>query len=432
MKGFRFKAENDLHSKDHEKKFKCHIKTCNYSKIGFLTAGELRLHVSRHFTIETTTDQLSNLRLSQDSFQAPKQRRPDELFEDAVATGNIEYVASVIDVDESMINEYGFNQSTLSLAIVYNQVHMIEFLLDRGVDVKHGKTLILLAVENCSIEIVRTLLLCKPIIEKYEMNVALSAAARKGDIKKVELLLAFGASPVQKANYDSPLVIAVESGDENIVRLLLGHMVNSGRSSQEVFFNALSAAEKKGSEVFQLILKECQERSMDWNYCLQAAVEKRANQCARISIEQGADVNGPNGKEIRETPLTTLARHSSQKAADLMKLLLENGADPFIENNLKRVPGDYKGAKNIHKRLGVTWDELVKANAHKVIESRNPQSSSSQPRSRTERGYFEVDTTGRMGLPETTVTTHGSSINGENFDFDRLLQRSVFSRNYAI
>lgn len=369
VKGFRLKVEYDLHSKDHEKRFKCHIKTCSYSEIDFLTAGELRLHVSGHSTIETTTDQLSNLRLSQDSFQAPRQRRPDELFEDAVATGDLEYVASVIEVDESMIKEYRIGKSTLILAIEKNQLHIMEFLLDRGVDFKHEKNPIYLAVENGSVELVRALLLRNPIIQEKDSKMyrALQRAVSIGDIKKVEFLLAFGAKPFYEESVAGPLYAAAESSDETILRLLLDFLpIDSKSSLQKALFHALVAAEKEGSEVFQILLKECQERTIDWNYCLQAAVERQAYQCARISIEQGADVNISYGIEV--TTLMMLARESSQKAADLMKLLLENGADPSIKNHLKRGPGDYKGAKNIQKWLGVTWEELVEANAHKVIK----------------------------------------------------------------
>lgn len=169
VKGFRFKAECDLHSKVHEKKFKCHVETCNYLEIGFLTASELRLHVSRHSTIETTTDRISNLRV-QDSFRAPRERRSEDLFEDAIISGKTEYVASAIEADRLMIMEYRHGKSKLRLAIENNQVQIVALLLDTGADIRSQRQLfknpLEFAVEYSSREMVQTLLLSKLVIEK--------------------------------------------------------------------------------------------------------------------------------------------------------------------------------------------------------------------------------------------------------------------------
>lgn len=386
VNGFRFKAEYDLHSKGHEKKFKCHIKACSYSEIGFLTAGELRLHVSCHSTIETTTDQISNLRLSQDPFRAPRQRRPDELFEDAVTSGDMEFIASAIEVDESKISEYRSGKFTLNLAIENNQVQIVELLLDKGVDFIYRERrysspaglarLLELAVERGSIEMVRALLLRIPVIDEEEVlsiSLALFQAVDQKEIMKVELLLAFGADPLgtKSGIVETPLEAAIKVGDKDITRLLLDCVTGVDNSSRNMLFHALQVAEGKDAELFQLVLKECLAKPMDWNKCIFSAIYRRHFQCARIAVEQGADVNSLDS--VGRSALFLLAQESSLKAANLMKFLLENGADPSIKPERGRIAGDYSAARNIHKRLGVTWDELVKANAHKVIKPSDSQ-----------------------------------------------------------
>lgn len=371
VKGFRFKAECDLHSKDHEKKFKCHVNACGYSKFGFITARELRLHVSCHPTIETTTDRIANLRLSQDPFPVPRQRRPDELFEDAVASGDLKYVASAIEVNKSIISEL-HGKSTLGLAIARNQVQIVELLLDRGANVNQEYSCTVaveLAIEQSSIEILRALLLRNPVFA-YSGRLtdwdALCTAIKIEDISKIELLLTFGADGLSNgATQPQCLSAAASTGNLEICQFLVDRFACSSKPFKEALIYALLKAGEKNSEVFQLFLKECSERAIDWSDCFVRAVYEKSYQCAQIALEKGADVNRPY---IGYTALMVLAKRATKEAALFMKLLMEKGADPSITTREGKSLGSYFGSKNIHKWLdGVTWEELVQANAHKVI-----------------------------------------------------------------
>ena len=389
VKGFQLKAECDLHSKDHQKSFKCHIKICNYSKIGFSTASELRLHVSRHSTIETTTDRIANLRLSQGPFPVPRQRRPDELFEDAVASGDMKYVASAVEVDKSIIKEYRESKSTfegkstLFLAVKKNQVQIVEFLLDRGADVNSEEwtfklglwyTPLLLAVDESSIEMVRTLLLHNVDFEaNKEGDYALLLAIENEDISKIELLLEFGADPFLDGKYEPRfLEKAVSTGNLEICQFLVHRFACSSEPFNQALVLALVEAQGKNPEIFQLILNECNERAIDWGECLVRAVSVRNYQCAQIALEKGADVNHLLNQK---TALQMLAARTTKEAALLIKLMLEMGADPSITAKRSTSLSHYAGARNIQRWLGgVTWEELVQANAHKVIRTSDSQS----------------------------------------------------------
>lgn len=349
VKGFRFKAESDLHSKDHQKRFKCQINTCNYSKIGFSTASELRLHLSRHSTIETTTDRISNLRLSQDPFPVPRQRRPDELFKDAVASGDLNYVASAIEVDKSMINEYSDGKSTLNLAIVKNQVQIVEFLLDRGADFNQRdpsnlNTMVRLAVKKSSIEMIRILLLRSAYLESNEVTAddLLFEAIKIEDISKIELLLAFSADSLLDGDTLEFLRLAVSTDNLEICQFLVDRFACSSKRFKQALMLALFEAERKSSEVFQFFLKECSERAIDWSDCFVRAVGERSYQCAQIALEKGADLNRPY---VMQTALRRLVMRTTKEAALLMKLLMEKGADPSVTSSKGKSLGSYSGAK---------------------------------------------------------------------------------------
>lgn len=60
------------------------------------------------------------------------------------------------------------------------------------------------------------------------------------------------------------------------------------------------------------------------------------------------------------TPLRFAARQSSPQAAELVKFLLYHGADPERQASRSRLKiSEEKGAKEIAKWLGMSWDELV-------------------------------------------------------------------------
>lgn len=67
------------------------------------------------------------------------------------------------------------------------------------------------------------------------------------------------------------------------------------------------------------------------------------------------------------TPLHLAARQNSLQAAELMKFLLYHGADPLRKPGVKTLPrtqrsvsiSEERGAQNIAKWVGMSWDELV-------------------------------------------------------------------------
>jgi hypothetical protein len=91
-------------------------------------------------------------------------------------------------------------------------------------------------------------------------------------------------------------------------------------------------------------------------YVAQSCCSVRLATCL---IEAGASVDHRNSARYL-TPLHHAARKTSAEAAELMKFLLECGADPEIEaGRSERRIRDEKGAKGISKWLGISWDELV-------------------------------------------------------------------------
>ncbi|KAF5674658.1 Nacht domain-containing protein [Fusarium circinatum] len=102
---------------------------------------------------------------------------------------------------------------------------------------------------------------------------------------------------------------------------------------------------------------------------------------ARYAIQHGCEVDSKAHKNS-PSALQFAARKTTQQAADLMKFLLLQGADPNMgsarnERSAKIMIRDEKGARQISKWLGVTWEELVERTTEELqrIKSKEKECS---------------------------------------------------------
>jgi hypothetical protein len=80
---------------------------------------------------------------------------------------------------------------------------------------------------------------------------------------------------------------------------------------------------------------------------------------AKALLEYGAKVDSRRSS-LYLTPLHRAARQSSPHAAELMKFLLYQGADPELQAGRSRLKmSEEKGAKGIAKWVEMSWDELI-------------------------------------------------------------------------
>ena len=94
---------------------------------------------------------------------------------------------------------------------------------------------------------------------------------------------------------------------------------------------------------------------------INVASTTRSVKLAEYLVGHGAKVDIPRSKLNRSvTALQHAARQDSAAAAEIMKYLLLQGADPELKAGRSRLRiRDEKGAKGIAKWLGMSWDELV-------------------------------------------------------------------------
>lgn len=79
---------------------------------------------------------------------------------------------------------------------------------------------------------------------------------------------------------------------------------------------------------------------------------------AKFLIDCGAKVDHRRSPRLL-TPLHHAARKTTAEAAEMMKFLLFQGADPEVECTASLRIRDEKGAKGISKWLNMSWDDLI-------------------------------------------------------------------------
>jgi ankyrin repeat protein len=167
------------------------------------------------------------------------------------------------------------------------------------------------------------------------------------------MLLDSGADPREKADSEhSPLVSAIDSGAEGVVRALLerGVSVSEGDEVQDEVSALTRAAARDSPQVCRLLLqhKAALDTSGRFGNALYQAILSGPS-CIDLLIEAGANVNART-----RDPLGLCLLHCSVEMCDAQVLasLLARGADPNMVDNQGRTALDY-AARNMHYECAV-------------------------------------------------------------------------------
>ncbi|XP_051684962.1 ankyrin repeat and SOCS box protein 3 isoform X3 [Oryctolagus cuniculus] len=237
---------------------------------------------------------------------------------------------------------YSDTCSTVGLAAREGNIKVLRKLLKKGrsVDVadNRGWMPIHEAAYHNSIECLQMLIHADSSenyiqTKTFEGFCALHLAASQGHWKIVQILIEAGADPnATTLEETTPLFLAVENGQIDVLRLLLRHGANVNGSHSMCGWNSLHQASFQGNaEIIKLLLKkgankECQD---DFGITpLFVAAQYGKLESLSILISSGANVNCQ--ALDKATPLFIAAQEGHTKCVEL---LLSSGADPDLYCN---------------------------------------------------------------------------------------------------
>jgi ankyrin repeat protein/mono/diheme cytochrome c family protein len=263
----------------------------------------------------------------------------DHALFSAIRSGDLAVLESHLREGTPLNVQAADGTTPLALAALYGTADTVRLLLDHGADPnaagQAGASPLLLAAGD--LEKVRLLVARGADVNarsKLGNTPLIAAAAHVGNLDVVKLLLDHGADPQAKnRNAITVLTSAVSGNDANIVRLLVAR----GCKPAKVFnlFGATGnsplelAVENGNSEIVEILLADGADvNSGDSNFAghaLNYALLSQKPDIARRLIEAGADLKlvSPVGK----VPPIVLSAYSETGDTSVTKLLLERGAD---------------------------------------------------------------------------------------------------------
>ncbi|XP_077341683.1 ankyrin repeat and SOCS box protein 3 isoform X1 [Lithobates pipiens] len=167
----------------------------------------------------------------------------------------------------------------------------------------------------------------------FEGETALHLAAKCGSVQCAKLLLRAGADPSDLTNDETtPLFLAVESGCEDLVRLLLKFKAKVNGPHSCSGWNPLHQASlMERTDLIQLLLESGVNKECEDDFGIRPvfiAAQYGKDKSLNLLLSHGADVNCQ--AKDKATPLFIAAQEGHEKCTEL---LLSKGADPNLYCN---------------------------------------------------------------------------------------------------
>lgn len=331
--GFETYAERRSHLLAHDRPFKCIVRACDFAEIGFTSEPALTQHMSdchKHEPKSPANDS-SSIDLDIKGFEV-------DLIADAIETGEVDCVRDLLQQVSSNSLSYLISKAG------GGSVEIMELLLERI-----SKTFSIL-----------------PYNVKASLKQSLKMAVEANNVELVKVLLDYRKGSVGYYAFDGvdyeAFISAFKIKSPPIIRLLLSADSSARRPGTP------PALFKEGrSPNDEPVIIECLQTFLELGAGSQAqnALELAVRWDSSIGIaefllENGATVNSVVGLRPGYTALHWAAKNTTATAAEMVRFLLRQGADPKVKRGGRR-PGELPGAKNISKWLGLTWDELVES-----------------------------------------------------------------------
>jgi len=347
--GFEGEDSCDDHMTNHCRPWKCPVKSCDFAVIGYQTSPQLEKHRQRIHRVVPAAGSIEPSALEDEALYP--------LLYEAVDTGNI------------------------------GELEALWLSYRHKVNDRSAAELVLMAAAQGSLSIVQMLLewddeMEKPVNDKVKLHAVVSDALQSGNLELARWILdkatAWSRNHFQARRYRD-MVVAVLKSDSGEVFSVWHDVIISDRYNTGGCFPADELFEKTVLNMARRFPDQQMRLFVTWrrlvelgsvskNHLGRALTYVAQTTCcteqAKILLDLGAPIDFPlpttstGRKRQGHTALHWASKKTTQEAAEFMRFLVMEGADPFVFYG-NSGPSDGEGARNIHARLNTTWDQLV-------------------------------------------------------------------------
>ncbi|KAL9567379.1 hypothetical protein ACKAV7_008454 [Fusarium commune] len=363
--GFETKTSRQAHERNHQKPWKCNLPGCRFATQGFISRKMRDDHLKNGHS------HAANPGLSSTS---PPPKIEDEelqpLIFDLIETNRMEIITPLMprlrNLDRYVQMEMAIHAAKVAsheILQLFNDSGLLTgaFLTKDGLDGLEGLdwerlgTLAKLTVGSGSIGLSKILLCWVATLHK-RVNYAIgSGVAVKKTFRAIMELESEDIFELWK-----PILASGFGIEDSTVHVTYALSVRGTISTT----NNIPSRERMLLGIWEVCRIPDTMKPRDRNKLLRDIADNTCSvNLARYAIQHGCEVDG-KAHENSPTALQFAARKTTQQAADLMKFLLLQGADPNMgaaknKGSAKIMIRDEKGAREISKWLELTWEELV-------------------------------------------------------------------------
>ncbi|MBA8667837.1 ankyrin repeat domain-containing protein [Holosporaceae bacterium 'Namur'] len=286
--------------------------------------------------------------------------------------GYEDVVKLLLDIGCNYNDSNSYGHTAVLLAAYNGHTNIVKLFLERGISVdwenKNGCTLLMAATIKSRMDVIKLLINKGVNINKLSKSghTALSVAIESKNEEAVELLLENGADANKKSNNNfgfyeddpdlinvnssindlviyTPLIIAIDTGLKEVVKLLIKYKADINLKNASNNTPLMHALICRKFEMASLIIS-CKEKLNCWDYTYDVAALVEAAGVGSLELTKkllSAPINGINIDSRNIYNCTALSKAIMSKQLDMVKYLIENGADiekPIIHKYIDNTP----------------------------------------------------------------------------------------------
>jgi ankyrin repeat protein len=315
--------------------------------------------------------------------QVMSQEELDELYIQAVAAGEIDVVDQLLSQGANKNAQTPKGNSPLILAFNKNKFAMFNHLLDIGVnvdtqDMNQETVLMLIVKKEKKLNYLEALLDYSPNLDlqNNHKSTALHLACMFKNVEAAQTLINEGANVLLKTvQKTTPLLAAAQNGSFTIVQLLIdkgADVHDLDHYGKDVLMSAVAQPEIKKEEVesyFKICQKIIEQDANVVNYVAPGGITSifmgsmyQRTDIVKLLLENGANPN-VNHSYSTISKITPLHFATQAKNLEMATALLEKGADLNVPNSEGNTPGTFaflaKELRGLALQYGADVDSLL-------------------------------------------------------------------------